>query len=85
MHKIPNLQRWEERKELLLNNTVKFQLGKNEFNIISKGFDKDIRITYFEDNKPVGHAEFYRDDELGIDQLIFENWLDGELTEIIEG
>ncbi|MDY4127611.1 hypothetical protein [Peptostreptococcus porci] len=85
-HKTSDPDKWENMKNLFCSSTVKIERNKNEFDIISKGFERDIRVTWYENNEPTGHAEIFLNDSLALDQLVFEYWLDEfKIVEVIKG
>lgn len=76
-------QNWDYYKNLLTNHTVKIRRNLKEYDIISPGFEKNYRITWYENNEPIGHAEF-SNSPFDIGQLVTEYiWEDWTIEEII--
>lgn len=84
-----NIEKWNDLKNLLTNNTVKIERNKNEFDIISPAVEANkIQLTNYYNEKPISHVRFNRDRERQIDSLVLEYYYDIEdykIVEIIEG
>lgn len=84
-----NIEKWNDLKNLLTNNTVKIERNKNEFDIISPAVETNkIQLTNYYNEKPISHVRFNRDRERQIDSLILEYYYDIDdfkIVEVIEG
>lgn len=87
--KSENIDKWNNLKSLLTNNTVKIERNKNEFDIISPATtENQIQLTNYYDHKAVSHVRFDKNREKQIDSLILEYYYDIEdykIAEIVEG
>ena len=83
IHEAQKLENWNYYKNLLTNHTVKIRRSQKEYDIISPGFEKNYRITWYENNEPIGHAEF-SSSPFDIGQLVTEYiWEDWTIEEIM--
>lgn len=84
-----NIEKWNDLKNLLTNNTVKIERNEKEFDIICPAVEKNkIQLTNYYNEKAVSHVRFDRDREKQIDSLVLEYFYDIEdykIVEIIEG
>lgn len=80
-----NIEKWNNLKNLLTNNTVKIERNEKEFDIISPATEQNkIQLTNYYNEKAVSHVRFNRDRERQIDSLVLEYYYDIEDYKIIE-
>lgn len=86
--KSENMEKWIWLHHMLINNAIKIEKNKNEFDIVSPATTKGkVRITNFYKNEPISYVEFDLKRSKQVDSLILEYFYDIEdykITEIIE-